>query len=38
MVYAAGEYRFTDYTRFGAPLSALLLILSVLLIPLFWPW
>ena len=38
MVYAAGQYRFTDFSRFGAPLSLILWVLSVVLIPVFWPW
>lgn len=36
MVYAAGEYRFADYARFGAPLSLLLWVLTVLLVPFLW--
>ncbi len=38
MVYAPGEYRFSDFLRFGSPLSLLTWALSVLLIPLFWPF
>jgi di/tricarboxylate transporter len=38
MVYAPGEYRFVDFVRFGTPLSLLSWLLSVLLIPLFWPF
>jgi di/tricarboxylate transporter len=38
MVYAPGEYRFADFARFGAPLSVLMWVLSVLLIPVFWPF
>ena len=36
MVHAAGEYRFIDYLRFGAPLNLLAWLLTVLLIPVFW--
>jgi di/tricarboxylate transporter len=38
MVYTAGEYRFVDYVRFGAPLNILLWLLATVLIPLFWPF
>ncbi|HQF88671.1 MAG TPA: SLC13 family permease [Acidobacteriota bacterium] len=38
MIYDVGGYRFTDFARVGAPLTALLLSVSVALIPLFWPF
>jgi di/tricarboxylate transporter len=38
MVHTAGEYRFRDYIRFGAPLSLLTWILTTMLIPLIWPF
>ncbi len=38
MIYDVGGYRFTDFGRVGAPLTALLLGVSVLLIPVFWPF
>ena len=38
MVYGPGGYRFTDYLRFGGPLSLLLWGLTVGLTPLFWPF
>ena len=38
MVYSPGGYRFTDFTRIGLPLNILFLILSVVLIPLIWPF
>ena len=38
MVYAPGEYRFSDYLRFGAGLSLLTWVVVVLLIPIFWPF
>lgn len=37
MVMAPGGYRFTDYPRLGAPLSALVLLAGPPLIVLFWP-
>lgn len=36
LVYGPGGYRFTDYTRVGAPLQALLSVVTVLGISLFW--
>lgn len=38
MVYAAGQYRFRDYVRFGAPLNLVMWGLAVLVIPVFWPF
>ncbi len=38
MVYGPGGYRFTDYLRVGVPLSIAVAILSVLLIPVIWPF
>ena len=38
MVYGPGGYRFTDFLRVGAPLSVLLAIVAVILIPIFWPF
>lgn len=38
MVYYAGGYRFTDFTKVGVPLIALFCALSMYLIPKFWPF
>lgn len=38
MVYYAGGYRFTDFTKVGVPLIALFCVLSMYLIPKIWPF
>ncbi len=38
MVYAPGGYRFSDFTRIGVPLNLIFWGISVLLIPLIWPF
>jgi di/tricarboxylate transporter len=38
MVHAAGEYRFSDYLRFGVPLNLLVGLLALVLVPLVWPF
>jgi len=38
MVMAPGGYRFTDYMRVGAPLLVAFLAVSLVLIPVFWPF
>jgi len=37
MVFGPGGYRFMDYVKFGAPLKIMFFVISVLLIPRFWP-
>ena len=37
LVYGPGRYRFRDFFRLGLPLTAIAFLLSLLLIPLFWP-
>ncbi|MBI4613559.1 MAG: SLC13 family permease [Planctomycetes bacterium] len=36
-IYGPGGYRFVDFLRVGVPLDVLLVVLSTLLIPVFWP-
>jgi len=37
LVYNVGSYRFADYLRLGAPLNAITAVLTITLIPVFWP-
>lgn len=36
MVYGPGGYRYSDYLRFGLPLSLLFMTITVILVPLIW--
>ena len=38
IVQGIGNYRFSDFVRIGLPLNILALILTVLLVPLIWPF
>ena len=38
MVYGPGSYRFSDFLRLGIPLNLLVIVLSALFIPTFWPF
>ena len=38
MIYGPGGYKFTDYLRFGGPLNILVMIITVILAPLLWPF
>jgi di/tricarboxylate transporter len=38
LVMTPGSYRFTDYARVGLPLLGLFLVVSLVLIPVFWPF
>jgi di/tricarboxylate transporter len=35
-VYTAGNYRFRDFLKIGVPMNLLMLVVTVLVIPLFW--
>ena len=37
MVYGPGGYRYRDYVRLGLPMSATIVTLVVLLVPVVWP-
>ena len=37
LVFGPGGYRFSDYARVGALLTVVLLIVSMIFLPLFWP-
>lgn len=37
MVYGPGGYRFGDYARLGAPLTLIMIVILLTLIPVFWP-
>ncbi len=37
MIYGPGGYRFNDFVRVGLPLTALLAVIAIWLIPWFWP-
>jgi di/tricarboxylate transporter len=37
-VYAPGGYRFTDYVRIGVPLNIVLFLVSLWVIPWYWPF
>ncbi|MFP4345446.1 MAG: SLC13 family permease [Anaerolineales bacterium] len=37
MVYGPGGYRFTDFLRVGGPLTLVVYLLAIFLVPLFWP-
>jgi di/tricarboxylate transporter len=38
MIYAPGGYQFMDYTRIGGPLNLVFWGLSVIFIPMIWPF
>jgi di/tricarboxylate transporter len=38
MVYGAGGYRFSDYLRIGVPLDIIVMIITIALAPVFFPF
>jgi len=38
MVYGPGEYRFVDFLKMGVPLTILVGLTTVLLVPIIWPF
>ncbi len=37
LVYGPGKYKFIDFIKIGMPLTIILVILIILLVPVFWP-
>jgi di/tricarboxylate transporter len=37
LIFGPGGYKFTDYARVGALLTMILLIVSMIFLPIFWP-
>jgi di/tricarboxylate transporter len=37
MVYGPGRYRFADFLKVGAPLTVLIFLIAILLVPSLWP-
>ncbi len=38
LVMGPGGYKFSDYWRMGFPLEVMIVIVSIILIPIFWPF
>ena len=38
MVYGPGNYRYVDFLKIGLPLTALLGLVTILIVPLVWPF
>ena len=37
LVYGPGNYRYLDYARVGVPLTIVCLVITVVVLPMFWP-
>lgn len=37
LIMGPGGYRFTDYTKVGLPLTILIMLVTILVVPYFWP-
>ena len=37
MVYGPGKYRFSDFLRVGSPLTIIIFIIAMLIVPRVWP-
>jgi di/tricarboxylate transporter len=37
MVYGPGKYRFSDFVKVGAPLTLLIYVIAIALVPVVWP-
>jgi len=37
LVYSPGKYRFRDFIQIGSPLTLLLIVVILLMVPVFWP-
>jgi di/tricarboxylate transporter len=37
MVYGPGKYQFSDFLRVGTPLTLLIYLIAIVLVPIFWP-
>ena len=38
LVMGPGGYRFSDYTKVGLPLTIVVLLVTLLVVPMFWPF
>ena len=37
MVYGPGKYRFADFFKVGMPLTVLIYVIAIVLVPMVWP-
>jgi di/tricarboxylate transporter len=37
MVYGPGKYQFSDFARVGLPLTVLIFLIAIVLVPWVWP-